>query len=162
MSSLPATHFFHDENYIVHSRFLLFICLAVFRFISSITHTSTTLPVLPSTEYTLKPRGQPPFSPQPLSLISLMHGLLYINPPLLKRRISILLGRGWLVGTRAPRGCRPAERLSDLLCGTHQFTSDSWGPFLCPSFHSFGLILLYFWNTSYPSTAVYGMGPVTF
>jgi len=125
VSSLAATHFFHDENYIVHSRFLLFICLAVFRFISSITHTSTTLPVLPSTEYTLKPRGQPPFSPQPLSLISLMHGLLYINPPLLKRRISILLGRGWLVGTRAPRGCRPAERLSDLLCGTHQFTSDS-------------------------------------
>jgi hypothetical protein len=115
VKSLAATHFFHDENYVVHSRFLLFICLAVFRFISSITHTSTTLPVLPSPDYTLKPGGQPPFSPQPLSLISLMHGLLYINPPLLKRRISILLGRGWLrwdQNTSGLSACRKSRRLA--------------------------------------------------
>jgi hypothetical protein len=117
--SLPATHFFHDEKYAVHSRFLLFICLAVFRFISSITHTSTIVPCLPYLFSLPLPwlhhqaPGPSPFSPQPLSLISLMHGLLYINPPLLKRRISILLGRGWLRRDQSASGlsaCRKARQ----------------------------------------------------
>lgn len=93
---------------------------------SHLYRAMSTLPVPPSPDYTLKPWGQTPFTPQPLSLISLMHGLLYINPPILKRRISILLGRGWL------RRDQRASGLSALLKGSptcfvehNQFTSDS-------------------------------------
>lgn len=65
--------------------------------------------------------GPPPFSPQPLSLISLMHGLLYINPPLLKRRISILLGRGWLRWDQSASGLSACRKLADLRRQTQPF-----------------------------------------
>lgn len=105
---------------------------------SHLYRAMSTLPVPPSPDYTLKPWGQTPFTPQPLSLISLMHGLFYINPPILKRRISILLGRGWLRRDQRASGlsaCWKARRLA--LCNTTNSLLTPKNPFCIHIFINF-------------------------
>jgi hypothetical protein len=106
------------------------------------------------------PGANPPFSPQPLSLISLMHGLLYINPPLLKRRISILLGRGWLRRDHSASGlsaCRKSRRPALWNTPIHFWLLRTLFVYRFPFI---SLLLLYFWNAWQPSAA-YGTGPMT-